>query len=275
MTLKMTCACGKHISAPDAAAGKKGKCPGCGREIVLPASGGFEVTLPARVAAATAAPPVRAPAPAPATRAAAAGIGGSAPPPPRRIAAPPPELAGTKAAVAAGSPIRISLASRAGYFLSLPALGIHAVLAVIAALHWLRVIRIPQDLHVAGSFHLAVDPTSARIYVGLAALLPLLAVFLCIRGWISAAGTGGAVRAGAAAWAGLGYGLLALALAGGQEYLYYRFPLRLESGYVVWGQPTAPPGPAAPAAATLPGGDAGAGDKGGGVAPPGGADSGS
>lgn len=36
MPIKFECSCGKRIEAPDAAAGKKGKCPRCGREVLVP-----------------------------------------------------------------------------------------------------------------------------------------------------------------------------------------------------------------------------------------------
>ena len=39
--IKITCAeCGRHLEAPDDAAGKKGKCPGCGAVFEVPVAGG-------------------------------------------------------------------------------------------------------------------------------------------------------------------------------------------------------------------------------------------
>ncbi|MBI4614535.1 MAG: serine/threonine protein kinase, partial [Planctomycetes bacterium] len=40
MTIRFSCSCGKHISAPDTRAGKPGKCPQCGEPIVVPMPGG-------------------------------------------------------------------------------------------------------------------------------------------------------------------------------------------------------------------------------------------
>ena len=37
MPIKVTCSCGKTLTAPDAAAGKRAKCPGCGQVITIPA----------------------------------------------------------------------------------------------------------------------------------------------------------------------------------------------------------------------------------------------
>ncbi len=37
MPIKVTCSCGKTLTAPDAAAGKRAKCPGCGQVITVPA----------------------------------------------------------------------------------------------------------------------------------------------------------------------------------------------------------------------------------------------
>ena len=36
MPIEIDCVCGKHLTAPDSAAGKKGKCPTCGRSVVVP-----------------------------------------------------------------------------------------------------------------------------------------------------------------------------------------------------------------------------------------------
>jgi hypothetical protein len=36
MPITFQCGCGKKIQAPDAAAGKSGKCPGCGNKITIP-----------------------------------------------------------------------------------------------------------------------------------------------------------------------------------------------------------------------------------------------
>ena len=38
MSIKFNCECGKVVSAPDTAAGRMGKCPGCGRQIRIPAA---------------------------------------------------------------------------------------------------------------------------------------------------------------------------------------------------------------------------------------------
>jgi predicted RNA-binding Zn-ribbon protein involved in translation (DUF1610 family) len=37
MPIQVTCSCGKTLTAPDAAAGKRAKCPGCGQVITVPA----------------------------------------------------------------------------------------------------------------------------------------------------------------------------------------------------------------------------------------------
>ncbi|MDB5294339.1 MAG: hypothetical protein JWO31_322, partial [Phycisphaerales bacterium] len=36
MPIVVPCECGKQLRAPDAAAGRKGKCPGCGRVLLVP-----------------------------------------------------------------------------------------------------------------------------------------------------------------------------------------------------------------------------------------------
>lgn len=38
MPIKVKCACGKVLNAPDKLAGKKAKCPGCQQVITIPAS---------------------------------------------------------------------------------------------------------------------------------------------------------------------------------------------------------------------------------------------
>lgn len=37
MSIQLTCDCGKRLKAPDELAGKKAKCPSCGRAITVPA----------------------------------------------------------------------------------------------------------------------------------------------------------------------------------------------------------------------------------------------
>ena len=37
MPIKVSCSCGKTLTAPDAAAGKKAKCPACGQIVPVPA----------------------------------------------------------------------------------------------------------------------------------------------------------------------------------------------------------------------------------------------
>jgi len=39
MSIRFKCECGKVVSAPDTAAGRMGKCPGCGKEIRIPVAG--------------------------------------------------------------------------------------------------------------------------------------------------------------------------------------------------------------------------------------------
>jgi len=68
MAIQFKCSCGKVVSAPDANAGKKGKCPGCGAVITIPAKAGASGSK----APPAAAPPAPAPAPAPAAPAPAA-----------------------------------------------------------------------------------------------------------------------------------------------------------------------------------------------------------
>ena len=50
MAIEVLCSCGKQLSAPDAAAGRRGKCPQCGNVLVipqpLPAAAAVELTLP-------------------------------------------------------------------------------------------------------------------------------------------------------------------------------------------------------------------------------------
>ena len=48
MPIKMTCpSCGKMLSAPDSAVGKKAKCPSCGEIMIVPESaGGLEQEYP-------------------------------------------------------------------------------------------------------------------------------------------------------------------------------------------------------------------------------------
>lgn len=41
MPITVICGCGKQLSAPDAAAGKKAKCPGCGQILLVPAATGL------------------------------------------------------------------------------------------------------------------------------------------------------------------------------------------------------------------------------------------
>jgi hypothetical protein len=36
MSIEVSCSCGKSLKAPDAAAGKKGRCPGCGAVLAIP-----------------------------------------------------------------------------------------------------------------------------------------------------------------------------------------------------------------------------------------------
>src|SRR5581483_1241549 len=43
MPVSVTCPCGAKLTAPDAAAGKKVKCPKCGHPVAVPAAAGFEV----------------------------------------------------------------------------------------------------------------------------------------------------------------------------------------------------------------------------------------
>ena len=38
MAIKVTCSCGKKLRAKDEAAGKRAKCPACGKIVVVPAS---------------------------------------------------------------------------------------------------------------------------------------------------------------------------------------------------------------------------------------------
>jgi predicted RNA-binding Zn-ribbon protein involved in translation (DUF1610 family) len=48
--IKVSCSCGKTLTAPDTAAGKKAKCPSCGQVIVVPAA--VQETEPVGIAAA-------------------------------------------------------------------------------------------------------------------------------------------------------------------------------------------------------------------------------
>ncbi len=82
MPITIRChACDTRVSAPDAAAGRRVKCPRCGEELSVPQQAG---AVPGWMAAP---PPVRRPAPAPA---ATATSGSADPPPPDADAAPQP-----------------------------------------------------------------------------------------------------------------------------------------------------------------------------------------
>jgi RsiW-degrading membrane proteinase PrsW (M82 family) len=47
MGIEVRCSCGKSLKAPDAAAGKKGKCPGCGAVLTIPLAAQVVSTTPA------------------------------------------------------------------------------------------------------------------------------------------------------------------------------------------------------------------------------------
>jgi hypothetical protein len=83
MAIKFTCdTCGKTVSAPDQAAGKRGRCPYCQAKITIPAAGQ------------PAGPPTTAPAPpAPAAPMPSEPPGGPPPPPVAEAPAPPPAAA--------------------------------------------------------------------------------------------------------------------------------------------------------------------------------------
>ena len=69
MPIRVTCTCGKSLNAPDTLAGKKAKCPGCGRVLSIPGAGAAAAKAPAPAAKPTAAKPAPAvakPAPKPA-----------------------------------------------------------------------------------------------------------------------------------------------------------------------------------------------------------------
>ncbi|MCX5659064.1 MAG: hypothetical protein NTW19_04990 [Planctomycetota bacterium] len=67
MSISVPCSCGKKLAAPDNLAGKKAKCPGCGKVLQIPAAGGVgrAATPSATSSAKPAAPPRSTAAPAP------------------------------------------------------------------------------------------------------------------------------------------------------------------------------------------------------------------
>lgn len=79
MTIKVRCTCGKSLKAPDNLAGKKGTCPGCGKQLTIPAAPGGGSQLGS---GGLQEPPLQAPQQAP-------GVPDSAPP----SIAPPPSTA--------------------------------------------------------------------------------------------------------------------------------------------------------------------------------------
>ncbi|MBI4617663.1 MAG: serine/threonine protein kinase, partial [Planctomycetes bacterium] len=48
MSIRFACSCGKELSAPEAAAGERRNCPGCGKIAVVPGAGVPEATVPGR-----------------------------------------------------------------------------------------------------------------------------------------------------------------------------------------------------------------------------------
>src|SRR5687768_5574069 len=79
MPIEVSCECGKRLRAPDSSAGRRAKCPGCGRVLQVPAAPG------APAVGVKAAAPQQAPLP----PVPAAGASAARPPAPRKPAPPP------------------------------------------------------------------------------------------------------------------------------------------------------------------------------------------
>src|SRR5688500_6601379 len=85
MAIEGSCECGKRLRAPDGSAGRRAKCPGCGRVLQVPAGPATPAVGAVGPPQQAALPPVPTPRPAPARK--------PAPPPPRARPAPAPAAA--------------------------------------------------------------------------------------------------------------------------------------------------------------------------------------